>query len=159
MPSTEPNDPSLEDDVLAAAGHVTEALERVERARGRLFDFHQLIGRADFLFGDAADLLRRAGRPQLADRLDEELVGRNVLDGRWTYQVIEEFERVYYGVAVELERVLRDELTGGRRHAYETRLQQRRRSRGVPGHEPLPERVTVPVGTNETSATIEEDRE
>lgn len=31
-------------------GKVNEALEGVKRARGRLYDFHQLIGRADFLF-------------------------------------------------------------------------------------------------------------
>jgi hypothetical protein len=147
MPRTNTHDEDGRDardgDGVVAAGLVTEALERVERARGRLFDFHQHIGRADFLFGDAAEQLREAGRPDLAERLDAELVGRNVLDGRWTYEVIEEFERVYYRVAVELEQVLRTELTNGRRHAYEARLQARRRTHDMPGHEPLPSRVAV----------------
>jgi hypothetical protein len=139
------SDDVSDDRTVVAAGLATEALERVERARGRLFDFHQHMGRADFLFGDAADMLREAGRADLADRLEAELVGRNVLDGRWTYEVIEEFERVYYRVAVELERLLRDELTDGRRHAFESRLQARRRTRDMPGHEPLPAREPVPA--------------
>jgi hypothetical protein len=49
------------DDVVAAVGKPGEALEWVERARGRLYDLHQLIGRADFLFEEAADELEPAG--------------------------------------------------------------------------------------------------
>ena len=37
-------------EAVDAAGKMTEALETLERARGHLYAFHQLIGRADFLF-------------------------------------------------------------------------------------------------------------
>ena len=37
------------DELLTAVGKLSEAMEWVERARGRLYDFHQMSGRADLL--------------------------------------------------------------------------------------------------------------
>jgi hypothetical protein len=122
---------------VAAVGKLTEALETVEIARGHLFAFHQLTGEADFKAGDAVDLLREAGHHELADRLDKELVGRNVLPGRWTFQVVEDYEDTYYEPFRALEKEVRG-LTGGRRHVYEASLKQRRRTHGEPGHEARP---------------------
>ena len=48
----------VDDDTIAAVGKLSEALECVERARGQLYDMHQLIGHADLLLGEAADKLR-----------------------------------------------------------------------------------------------------
>ncbi|CAN5780730.1 hypothetical protein BH10ACT9_BH10ACT9_53360 [soil metagenome] len=45
----------VSDAAVAAAGAVSEALEWVERARGELYTFHQLRGRADLLLGQACD--------------------------------------------------------------------------------------------------------
>ena len=42
----------LTDETIAAVGKVSEALEYVERARGHLYSFHQLMGHADLLLGD-----------------------------------------------------------------------------------------------------------
>lgn len=138
MTQTEPARDATDDDALVAAvGKLTEAFEWLERARGRLYDFHQMIGRADFLFGDAADAFRDCGRPDLGDRLVRELVGRNVLDGRWTFQIIEEFDGGYYAHAKALTSDGWDTL-GGQRHAYEAQLKRRRRSPGEPGHELTP---------------------
>jgi hypothetical protein len=123
---------------VEAAGKVSEAIEWLERARGRLFDFHQMLGHLDFLMGDAATMLREAGRDDLADRLEREVVGRNVLDGRWTFQIVEEFEDVYYDPVRAVERELRDELVGGRRHVFEAELKERRRTTGEPAHESRP---------------------
>ncbi|MDT5192759.1 MAG: hypothetical protein QOI28_5010, partial [Mycobacterium sp.] len=81
-----------EDDTIEAVGQLSEALEFVERARGDLYSFHQLIGHADRILGEACDKLRAAGHAATADRLETELVGRNVLHGRWTFQVVEEFD-------------------------------------------------------------------
>ncbi|MGN6687407.1 MAG: hypothetical protein ACTHK1_07710 [Actinomycetales bacterium] len=131
--------PGASDATVEAVGKLTEALETVERLRGRLYDLHQLTGTADFQVEDAVDQLRAAGHPELADRIAEQLVGRNVLGGRWTFQVVEEFDDGYYACLRELERTVRDELVGGRRHLYEARLKQARRSRGVAGHEATPE--------------------
>jgi len=63
------------DDVVAATGKVSEALEWVERARGHLYEAHQLMGHADELFGEAADALDAAGAAPQADLLRLEVVG------------------------------------------------------------------------------------
>ena len=130
--------PGVSDETVAAAGKTSEALEWLERARGRLFDFHQMIGRADLLFGEAADLLREAGHVELGDHVEREAVGRNVLDGRWTFQILEEFDDLFAGPVRDVERRVRDELLGGRRHVYESEMKEARRSRGTAGHEQRP---------------------
>ncbi len=126
------------DATVEAVGLVSEALEWVERIRGRLYDFHQMMGRADFLFGDAADALGKAGHEEEARWLREDVVGRNVLDGRWTFQVVEEFESHYYEVVRQVESRIRDRLMDGRRHFYEAELKERRRSPGLTGHASRP---------------------
>jgi hypothetical protein len=128
----------VDDGTVEAVGKLSEALEYVERARGHLYTFHQLMGRADFLIGDASDMLRDAGQPEIADQLATELVGRNVLYGRWTFQVVEEFDDNYWSVVREHERGVRDQLMGGQRHVLEAEMKERRRSHGRPGHEATP---------------------
>jgi hypothetical protein len=128
----------VDDDTVAAAGTVTEALEWVERARGRLYDFHQMIGHADALLGEAADALEDAGHPELAERIRVEAVGCNVLAGRWTFQVVDEFDDLYYATVSGLEADVRRELLGGRRHVFEAELKDDRRTPGRPGHERRP---------------------
>lgn len=127
--------PGVDDATVAACGKASEALEWLERARGRLYDFHQMLGHLDFQMGDASDMLREAGHTELADLLDQEVVGRNVLDGRWTFQIVEEFEALYYEPIRAIERRLRDELMQGRRHVFEAEMKEQRRSRGRAGHE------------------------
>ncbi|GAA2447297.1 hypothetical protein GCM10010191_75670 [Actinomadura vinacea] len=126
---------------VEALGELSKARETVERARGHLYAFHQLIGTADFTLGDAADHLAEAGHRAWAEELQRELVGRNVLPGRWTYQVVEEFDDLYYEAFRRLEQRVRDDLAGGRRHLYEARLKEQRRSKGRPGHEATPDEV------------------
>ena len=128
----------VDDKTVEACGKASEALEWLERARGRLFDFHQMLGHLDLQMGDAAELLRQAGHPRLADLVDTEVVGRNVLDGRWTFQIIEEFEALYYGPVKLIEQQLRDELLEGKRHVFEAEMKERRRTRGRSGHESRP---------------------
>ena len=62
--------------------------------------------------------------------------------GRWTYQIVEEFDDLYYRPVEDAEQRIRDELIGGRRHVYEAELKERRRSRGGRGHESEPPRST-----------------
>ncbi|HKV20565.1 MAG TPA: hypothetical protein VJR50_16140 [Mycobacterium sp.] len=128
----------ISDDTVEAVGKVSEALEYVERARGHLYDFHQLMGHADLLLGEACDKLREAGHEAVADRLETELVGRNVLYGRWTFQVVEEFDDCYWSVFREHERAVRDELQQGARHVFEAEMKENRRTKGRPGHEAAP---------------------
>jgi hypothetical protein len=128
----------VSDDTVEAVGKVSEALEYVDRARGHLYSFHQLMGRADLLLGDACDLLRDAGHGEVADRLATEMVGRNVLYGRWTFQIVEDFDDNYWSVFREHEQRVRDELQHGVRHVFEAEMKERRRTKGQPGHEGRP---------------------
>jgi len=126
------------DGVVAAVGKLTEALERVERARGHLYEFHQLIGGADEKVAQAADRLEDAGEVGWANRLRTEMIGRNVLEGRWTFQILEEFDDGYYLDLVQMERAVRDDLMAGRRHVYEGEMKERARTPGRKGHEATP---------------------
>ena len=112
----------VDDQTVAAVGTVSEALEWVERARGHLYSFHQLIGHADLLLGEACEKLRRSGHAELADRLATEMVGRNVIQGLWTFQIVEDFDDNYWSVLRKQERAVRDDLMGGRRHVFEAEM-------------------------------------
>jgi hypothetical protein len=129
----------VDDRTVEAVGKLTEALETVERARGHLYSFHQLTGKADFEIGDAVHLLREAGHTDVADAVERDLVGRNVLFGRWTFQVVEDYDDSYWSVLRETERKVRDELTAGRRHLFEAALKERRRTHGHPAHRARPD--------------------
>ena len=128
----------VSDATVEAVGAVSEALETVERARGALYTFHQLMGHADLQLGDACEKLRTAGHAAQADQLEVDLVGRNVLFGRWTFQVVEEFDDSYWSPFRDYEAALRKALTGGVRHVYEAEMKADRRSSGRAGHEATP---------------------
>lgn len=125
----EPSDATIE-----AVGLLTEALETTERARGHLYSFHQLTGEADFKLGDAIAGLRGAGHADLADALEQDLLGRNVLPGRWTFQVVEDYDGTYWSPFRTWEKRVREELTDGERHLHEARLKAERRTKGHPDH-------------------------
>jgi hypothetical protein len=128
----------VSDETVAALGKLSEALECVHRVRGHVYAVHQLVGHADILLGDAVGKLRAAGHDDWADRVERELVGRNVLSGRWTFQIVEDFDDGYYAAVTEVEAAARGALVGGRRHLFEAELKERRRTRGEPGHEATP---------------------
>jgi hypothetical protein len=129
------------DAVVEAVGGITEALETCERARGHLYAFHQLTGSADLRLGEALTTLREAGHAELADDIETDLVGRNVLAGRWTFQLVEEYDDGYWSRFRDWERRVRDTLTDGRRHVHEARLKHQERTAGRPGHEADPRAV------------------
>ena len=130
--------PGVDDATVDALGKLSEALETVERARGHLYTFHQLTGEADIALQGAVAALREAGHAEVAERLDRELVGRNVLEGRWTFQVVEDYDDGYWSLFRDLERTAREQLAGGRRHLFEARLKQSERTAGEPGHDATP---------------------
>ncbi|MEU1547177.1 hypothetical protein [Nocardia sp. NPDC005745] len=131
----------VDDTTVAATGKLSEALEIIERARGHLYSFHQLTGGADLALDEAVELFREAGHARIADRISTELIGRNVLAGRWTFQIIEEYDDGYYALFREIDRAARDELLDGRRHLYEAEMKEARRTRGAPGHSAKPEEL------------------
>lgn len=138
-PTAEHRRPSgVDDATVEALGKLSEALEVVEDARGHLYGFHRLSGMADLTLGEAVDLFRDAGHDELADRLEAELVGRNVVQGRWTFQIVEEYDDDYYATFKRLEAGARDDLVGGRRHLFEAEMKEDRRSHGRRHHEAVP---------------------
>jgi hypothetical protein len=130
--------PGTSDATIAALGRLSEALEVVEEARGHLYAFHRRCGTADLTLGDAVDQLRAAGHAELADRIEADLVGRNILAGRWSFQVVEEYDDGYYAAFRDHERRAREELAEGRRHVFEAEMKEDRRTPGRPGHAATP---------------------
>ncbi|MFL6061648.1 MAG: hypothetical protein ACJ72E_10475 [Marmoricola sp.] len=148
MTSDNHPDPRLDEDFLEregldeatveAVGKLSEAFEAAQAARGHLYQFHRLTGRSDLLLGDAVEALRSAGHRDLAERIDAELLGRNVLAGRWTFQIIEEYDDDYHRLFRELDEE-GTRLVKGHRHLFEAGLKRDRRTAGHEGHEATPE--------------------
>jgi hypothetical protein len=127
------------DATVEALGKLSEALEVVEECRGLLYAFHRRMGTADLTLGEAVDMLRQAGHEELAERIDHDLVGRNVNHGRWTFQIVEEYDDTYWSVFRRFDREARDQLVGGRRHLYEAEMKERERTHGLPDHTAAPD--------------------
>jgi hypothetical protein len=127
------------DATVEALGKLSEALEAAEVCRGHLYAFHRRSGTADLTLGEAVGLLRKAGQEELADRIDTELVGRNVIHGRWTFQIVEEYDDTYWTPFRELEREAREQLVDGRRHLYEAEMKERERTAGDAHHTAVPD--------------------
>jgi hypothetical protein len=130
--------PDLDDTTVEGLGKLSEALETIEQARGQLYAFHQHSGKADLLLQDAVELFRKAGADQLADDLERDLVGRNVIADRWTFQIVEDYDASYWQAFRDFDQRARDELAGGDRHVFEARMKQRERTQGHPRHEAGP---------------------
>ena len=130
--------PDLDDATVEGLGKLSEALETVDQARGFLYAFHQLTGKADRLLQESVDLLRDAGHGPLADDLERDLVGRNVIADRWTFQVVEDFDASYWAAFRAFDERARNELADGDRHVFEARMKQRERTAGHPRHEAGP---------------------
>jgi hypothetical protein len=58
--------------------------------------------------------------------------------GRWTFQIVEDFDDNYWSVFRDHERRVREELQHGHRHVFEAQMKERRRTHGKPGHESRP---------------------
>ncbi|MFD7058824.1 hypothetical protein [Streptomyces sp. NPDC059906] len=128
----------VSDETVEALGSLSKALETTECARGHLFAFHQHTGSADFELDRAVALLRAAGHPELAERVRTEILGRNVIPGHWTFQIVDAYDRTYYQPFRDLERDAAARLAGGRRHLYEAELKEVRRTRNHPDHTSRP---------------------
>ena len=128
----------LDEATVEALGKLSEGMEFVERARGHLYAFHQLSGTADLTIGAAVDAFREAGHDAIADAIETELVGRDLLEGRWSFQIVEEYDDTYWSVVRDHERRAREQLAGGRRHVFEAAMKESRRTHGRRHHEARP---------------------
>ncbi len=131
--------PDGTDDItVEALGKLSEAFEVVEEARGNLYTFHRRCGEADLKLGEAVALLRDAGQDELADRIEVDLIGRNIIEGRWSFQVVEEYDAGYYASFQEHEKNARDLLVRGKPHLFEAEMKEDRRTHGRRHHEATP---------------------
>lgn len=145
----------VEDATVEAVDTFTRALETVEVARGHLYQWHRLTGTGDTQLREAVDQLRAAGHTELADRVEHELVGHNVIEGRWTFQVVEEYDDHYMAAWRDLERLAREALVQGRRHLWEAELKETHRTRGRAHHEAVPPSEREMGGATQPSAADE----
>jgi len=136
MPTGGPVDPEAASRQGPRATLSLTVVERRHPLRGSRV--HRLCGTADLTLGEAVDAFREAGHDELADRLETDLVGRNILEGRWSYQVVEEYDDGYYAAFKAHEQSARDDLAGGERHVFEARMKEDRRTHGRRHHEGSP---------------------
>lgn len=129
----------VDDATIEAMDTLTRALETVEVARGNLLQFHRLTGTGDTQLRESVRQLRACGHDSLADRIETDLVGRNVLEGRWTFQIIEEYDDTYFSLWRTIEREARDELVDGRRHLMEAEMKESNRTHDHAHHSAVPE--------------------
>lgn len=115
----------LTDAEVQALGKLSEALEVVEHARGLLYGFHRLSGTADLTLQDAVRMFREAGHQELADQLEQILVGRDVIADRWSFQLVESYDTGYWSVFRDLEAHARRVLGDAEPHLFEAELQHR----------------------------------
>jgi len=115
----------MDDETVAALGKVSEALETVELARGFLYAFHRLSGTADRTLSEGVEQLRSAGHAELADELETVLVGRDVIEGMWTFQVVESYDANYYAAFRDTERWLRRQCGDAEPHIFEAEMKHR----------------------------------
>ena len=128
-PPGHPVPDGVTDETVAALGELSAAFEVIEEARGHLYAFHRRSGKADLALQEAVDHLRKAGHPELADEIDQVLVGRDVVPGLWTYQLVESYDRTYYDVwQAVVEKAER--LGGGVPHLAESGMKVQEQSGG-----------------------------
>ena len=116
----------MSDDLVRAVGNLSEAFECVERVRGKLYDMHQLAGHADLLFGKVADELEEAGAKETATQVRQQVVGRNVVNGRWTFQLVDEFNDQYYKPIKKTVKQAEADLQSGKTHVFEAEMKEDR---------------------------------
>ncbi len=109
-------------------GKLSEALETMEDARGHLYAFHRLSGHADRVLPDAVRQLRTAGQDDLARDIDRTLVGRDVVGGYWTFELVEAYDSSYAGAFRAAEHHARERL-GFEPHVFEAEMKHQEQQR------------------------------
>ncbi|HZZ96041.1 MAG TPA: hypothetical protein VFE19_03440 [Jatrophihabitantaceae bacterium] len=123
----------FDDATVDALGKLSEALEAAEDARGHLYAFHRLSGRADLDLQSAVRALRESGHERAAEIVDQVLVGRDVVPGKWTFQLVEAYDSSYLSVFRAVERSVRDALGAAPPHLAEAEMKAREQTSGTDG--------------------------
>ena len=114
-----------------AVGKLSAAFEVVENARGFLYGFHRMSGEADLALQEALAALREVGQDELADEIDQVLVGRDVVPGMWTFQLVEAYDEHYWQVFRAVDELVSERLSDGRPHVYEAEMRTREQGSAV----------------------------
>ena len=120
--SEHPRPAGLTDEEVEASGKVSAAFEVIENARGMLYAFHRMSGEADLSLQEAVADLRGCGHADLADEIDQVLIGRDVIPGSWTFQIVEAYDAHYYEVFKAVADKVRREAGGGQPHVFEAEM-------------------------------------
>jgi hypothetical protein len=120
-----------DDATVDAVGRISAAFEVVENARGMLYAFHRMSGEADLALQDGVTALRAAGHQDLADEIDDVLVGRDVVRDMWTFQLVEAYDEQYWQVFRAVEEQVRDQLSGGTPHVFEAEMKRHEQTEGT----------------------------
>ena len=97
----------------------------MEQARGFLYGFRRLSGTADLALQDAMAMLREAGHPGLAGDIEHALAGRDIIDGQWSFQLVEAYDAGYWQVFRDAEQYARTTLGVPERHVCEAEMKHR----------------------------------
>jgi hypothetical protein len=124
-PVQRPRAEGLDDATVAALGKLSKAFEVIENARGLLYQFHRMSGTADLTLQEAIEDFRAAGHEDVAEILDDVLVGRDVLPGMWTFQIVDAYDETYYRVFKGMDEWATDRFAGGTKHVFEAEMKQR----------------------------------
>ncbi|MBV9592911.1 MAG: hypothetical protein JO147_03830 [Actinobacteria bacterium] len=124
-PVENPRPEGVDDGTVEALGKLSEALEVVEEARGLLYSFHRRSGTADRTLQEAVLKLRVAGHAEIADHIEQTLVGRDVVRDMWTFQIVESYDDQYWSVFRDADRYARESLVSGTRHIFEAEMKHR----------------------------------
>jgi len=125
----------MSDATVAALGKLSEALEIVDNARGHLYAFHQLSGSADLALQDAVRQFRDAGQHDWADQA-RRLVGRDVIDDKWSFELVEAYDTQYWQVFRDTERDIRRRAGNAPVHIFEAEMKHREQHDHRPATEP-----------------------
>lgn len=121
-PTVHPRPDGADDATVSAVGQLSAAFEVIENARGMLYAFHRMSGEADLALQDALSALRDAGHEELADEVDQVLVGRDVVRDMWTFQIVETYDEQYYRVFRDVNAAVARQLLGTQGHVFESEM-------------------------------------
>ncbi|MFC7228945.1 hypothetical protein N0B31_16190 [Salinirubellus salinus] len=121
--------PDIDEAEREALHELQLGIEHVHRAYGHLLAFHHQIGRGMDRFAAAEPLLRETGHEELADSIRDDVLPAGVIDDRWSYELVEAFERGFLSGTVAFERSVREEVAGGVAHVAEREQQREWRER------------------------------
>lgn len=113
---------------IEALHHLQLGREHLIRSKGSLVEFHHQLGRGMMYYENAKQSLKEAGHEELAEDLYEP-TSKGPVEGMWSSELVEEIERFFFSVALQVEEDVRDELAEGERHINEQQMERDRRER------------------------------